>query len=476
MISIKKRASRRTKTAQLTALGIVAGLGVASLAAGPAASAAEADIADRLQAIPGMSLVEEKPATDGDRFFLLDYTQPVDHRDPDGDTFEQRLSVLHTDDGRPTVFATNGYWLNPNPAYSEPTQLLDANEVGVEHRFFGTSVPDEDDWSTLDIWQAATDHHRVRQALDGVYDQSWIATGRSKSGMAAAYYNYYYPDDLDGTVAYVAPSNPDREDTGPYDEFFETVGTQECREAVERVAHTALQRRPQLLELHDRWAEANDATFDTVGSADASLEVGIVSLRFTFWSYGGGDDCLDVPEPKADAQTLFSYIEEWVGFGADFELEPTAPYYYQAGTQLGNPLFNEEYLDGMQQYPELRYSGAFVPNRIDMPEYDDSEVIAVHDWVRDEGSRMLFVNGGSDPWSAKPFQIADPEAQDAHVLTAPGANHSQAFISALSAGDRATATEALLDWAGSDAPAELVAAGAASYDASLDHPEPGRLP
>ncbi len=54
-----------------------------------------------------MSLVEEKPYT-GYRFFVLNYTQPVDHRKPSKGTFQQRITVLHKDVSRPTVFFTSG--------------------------------------------------------------------------------------------------------------------------------------------------------------------------------------------------------------------------------------------------------------------------------------------------------------------------------------------------------------------------------
>ncbi|MER5489423.1 ATP-binding protein, partial [Streptomyces sp. NPDC002812] len=76
------------------------------------------DIEDRLQAIPGMSLVEEKPY-EGYRFFVLTYTQPVDHHDPARGTFQQRITVLHKGVDRPTVFYTSGYNVSTTPSRSE---------------------------------------------------------------------------------------------------------------------------------------------------------------------------------------------------------------------------------------------------------------------------------------------------------------------------------------------------------------------
>ncbi len=99
-----------------------------------------ADIKDQLLAIPGMSLVEEKPYT-GYRYFVLNYTQPVDHRHPSKGTFQQRITVLHKDVSRPTVFYTGGYNVSTTPSRSEPTRIADANQVSLEYRYFTPPAP-----------------------------------------------------------------------------------------------------------------------------------------------------------------------------------------------------------------------------------------------------------------------------------------------------------------------------------------------
>lgn len=96
------------------------------------------DIKDRILAIPGMSLIEEKPYA-GYRYFVLNYTQPVDHRRPSKGTFQQRVTLLHKDVSRPTVFFTSGYNVSTNPSRSEPTQIVDGNQVSLEYRFFTPS-------------------------------------------------------------------------------------------------------------------------------------------------------------------------------------------------------------------------------------------------------------------------------------------------------------------------------------------------
>ncbi|MGV9241532.1 S28 family serine protease, partial [Streptomyces nigra] len=164
----------------------------AATAAGP--ESGTADIKERLLSIPGMSLIEEKPYT-GYRFFVLNYTQPVDHRRPSKGTFQQRITVLHKDTARPTVFYTGGYSVSTTPRRAEPTQIVDGNQVSMEYRFFTPSRPEPADWSKLDIWQAASDQHRIFTALKKVYSKNWISTGGSKGGMTATYYERFYPKD-----------------------------------------------------------------------------------------------------------------------------------------------------------------------------------------------------------------------------------------------------------------------------------------
>lgn len=172
----------------LLALTVLIGtLGTAGTAgAATTAPPAPTDIKDRLLAIPGISLVEEKPYT-GYRYFVLNFTQPVDHRHPDRGAFQQRITVLHKDVSRPTVFYTGGYNVSTTPSRREPTQIVDGNQVSLEYRFFTPSRPAPADWSKLDIWQAASDQHAVFEALKPLYSANWLATGGSKGGMTATY-------------------------------------------------------------------------------------------------------------------------------------------------------------------------------------------------------------------------------------------------------------------------------------------------
>ncbi len=418
------------------------GFGTASATADTAEATG---IKERLLAIPGMSLIEEKPV-DGYRFFLLNYEQPVDHRDPDAGTFQQRISILHKSDDRPTVFFTSGYGLYSQPHRSEPTQIVDGNQVSMEYRYFTPSRPEPADWSKLTIWQAASDQHRIHEALEGVYDESWVSTGGSKGGMTATYYRRFYPQDMDGTVAYVAPNNVNDKKDGAYDEFFATVGTEECRTKLNAVQREALVRRDELVERYRKLAEEQGYTFDLVGSVDRAYEVVVLDLVYAFWQYQPESACADVPSADASTDEIYDFVDQVSGFAfyTDQGITPYVPYYYQAGTQMGNPDMENAHLDGLLRYPGINSPRTFVPRDIPM-EFDRHAMRDIDRWVRKRSSEMLFVYGENDPWGAEPFRVGK-HAEDSYVFTAPGANHG-ADIADLREQERKTATDALLEWA-----------------------------
>lgn len=469
----------------LLPLAVVAGsAGLGATGAGGTAFATEPGIKDRLLAIPGMSLIEEKPA-DGHRFFLLNYEQPIDHRHPGKGTFQQRISVLHKDDDRPTVFETSGYDLNEKPSRSEPTRMVDGNQVSMEYRFFTPSRPHPADWSKLNIRQAADDQHRVFSALHRIYDQKWISTGASKGGSTATYYRRFHPHDMDGTVSYVAPNDMDNSENSAYYDFFKKVGTKKCRDRLNAAQHEIFERRPEMVARLKTWAKQKRYTFRLAGSADKAFELTAQDVVWGFWQYHPQSECDAVPGANASTERLYKWvgdIGDWKS-STDQSMRTYVPYYYQAGTQMGSPDYEEPLLDDVRRHPGLNVPRTYVPRDIPM-KYDGGKAMRdIDQWVRTDSSRMLFINGQNDPWSAEPFRVGDG-SKDAHVYVAPGQNHG-AQISTLARDDRAAATKSLLKWAGvaDEAQGEPGKPGAAPkplarYDAKLDEhgPRPAARP
>ncbi|MFF2011224.1 aminopeptidase [Streptomyces sp. NPDC058195] len=437
----------------------------------PADDSTGTDIKDRILAIPGMSVIEEKPYA-GYRYFVLAYTQPVDHRDPSRGTFQQRLTLLHKDTSRPTVFSTSGYNVSTSPGRAEPTRIIDGNQVSLEYRYFTPSRPSPADWSRLDIRQAADDQHRVFTALKRIYPAKWLATGASKGGMTATYYERFHPGDMDGVVAYVAPNDVvDKEDSA-YDRFLARVGTKACRDRLGALQREALVRRAPLEEKYREYAAAHGYTFQTTGSLDKAYEAVVMDYYWAFWQYSLPADCENVPADATSAsdQAIWDSVDAVSGFSTytDQGLEKYVPYYYQAGTQLGSPDIRQPWLGGLSRYG-YQPPRTFVPRSIPM-RFQPSAMRDIDSWVRHHGERMLYVYGENDPYGAEPFRLG-AGSRDSYVMTVPGGNHG-ATVGALAGEERAEATAAVLRWAGV-APAAVredpaKAAPLAAFDARLD--------
>src|ERR1051326_2088198 len=87
------------------------------------------DFVGQLMALPGVHDVTQQPTqTPGVTYFVLHFTQPVDHADPGGQTFLQEVSLLHRDVAAPLIVHTSGYSDYYLDRAVELTQLLNANQ------------------------------------------------------------------------------------------------------------------------------------------------------------------------------------------------------------------------------------------------------------------------------------------------------------------------------------------------------------
>jgi hypothetical protein len=217
------------------------------------------ELVSRLRALPGVRVEEgvrderdEDEDEDGvqdaeeaqSHYYVLHFTQPIDHDDPGLGTFEQRVSLLHRDERAPTplVIYTSGYSDFWGAGPTELTTLLAANQISIEHRYFGTSRPQPTDWSKLTVAQMAADEHAIITALRSIYGGAFITTGNSKGGMTAVFHRRFYPDDVEGTVPYVAPLSYNAPDPR-YQAGFNQIGREGCRLAVRDVAIEMLKNR-----------------------------------------------------------------------------------------------------------------------------------------------------------------------------------------------------------------------------------------
>lgn len=434
--------------------------GMAGAGVGGAGGGTVLDIAERLGMIEGASVIEEQSEIDGYRFFLVEFDQPVDHDNPAGQRFKQRIALHHRDDSAPVVLASTGYtlWL-PTQYLEEPASMVAANQLVVEHRYFSPSRPEPADWSKLTIKQAAADHHRIVDAFKAIYSGKWVSTGASKGGMTSVYHRRFYPTDVDGTIAYVAPHSLGLEDPR-YVDFLAQVGDAACRTKLKDFEREVLLRRSVMtMKMMDQ-AISFGVTYDIYG-IDASFESVVSSLSWAFWQYSGASYCGAIPTAASTDDQVWSFFNEigtpW--FSADDSVLTFEPYYWQASSQLGSPGIDLTHLKDLLTVDQSKLDG--FPSIDTDPTFDAAAMQDVGDWLKSEGKGFLFIYGSDDPWTAGAFDLGN--AQDSFRFFAQGLNHG-ALIADLDPADRTKAEAAVAAWTGAPIGQALKAKGGAPLD------------
>lgn len=238
-------------------------------------------ITERLKELKGIEFASVESFDSHYQTFEITIQQPVDHNNPKAGFFSQKIYLSHIDENLPVVLVTEGYQARHN-YLSEPARLLNANQIIVEHRFFGESIPVNLDYTKLNTFQAASDHHRIVELFKKIYHEKWLSTGISKGGQTTIYFRYYFPDDVDVSMPYVAPLNIEQEDPR-INLFLRTVGTPETRAQLLSLQRNLLSKEAEILPLLKIYKKENNLVFPK--SDGLVFEFAVLELPFTFWQW-----------------------------------------------------------------------------------------------------------------------------------------------------------------------------------------------
>lgn len=352
----------------------------------------------------------------------LQIKQPVDHKDASKGFFYQHVLLLHKGFNKPTVLQNDGYFLFDYR--DEAEQIFDANNINMEYRFFGASKPDSTPWQYLTIEQATADMHAINEMFRNIYNNKWISVGISKGGETSIYYKYFYPDDVDLTIPYVAPLDNSLEDKRIY-HFFDTIGTEDCRNKLYQFQLFLLQHEKEALQKLEWYSKGAKLHYTYTGSIGKSFEYAVLEYPFTFWQYYG--DCDSIPTNKSldDYLTSLLKLVDLFPF-ADEGLKMFEAHYYQASTQAGYYGYNIEPYKKYLHYFTENPSASFPPRGVTLPPFDSSLNANVQGWLDEKGNNMIYIYGGLDTWTSAGVIVSDKVNSKRFVL--PGATHSTARI------------------------------------------------
>lgn len=352
------------------------------------------DLLNRLRAINGVYVKKIEALPGFIEGFELAVVQPLDHGNPKGTKFTQRVFLSHRDFSKPVVLETEGYGVSW-PKERELAKILDGNQVIVEHRYYESSKPKPVKWEYLTSWQAASDHHRVIEILKAIYPGKWISSGRSKGGMAALFHRANYPNDVDATVVYVAPIM-----LGPIDprfgNFMSSIGDEPTREKIRQFQRTCLARRSELLPMLKELSAKQKLSFAL--SIDSVFEWAIVEFPFSFWS--GNRRGSDIPRPDAPKEQLFGLLSHVFTRLTEHQMAYNAALYYQQFTELGYYAYPVAHLQDLLERIKAPDFSIYVPKEARNTTFQKDVMPTILNYLQNEGGNIIYLYGEYDVWTS----------------------------------------------------------------------------
>lgn len=402
----------------------------------------EFPIENSLYELPDVIFKKIEPAEIGVVTFELKIKQPVDHNNPDSGFFYQRAFLNHKDRNKPMVLVTSGYTCTNNYP-TELSQLLDANQIAVEHRYFGESIPEGVDYKYLNLEQATSDLHHINIIFKEIYSKGWVSTGISKGGVTTIFYKYFYPDDVDASVPYVAPINKEFEEQRIYT-FLDTVGDASCMKKIFDFQVNILKKSDKVLPLLKFYSLGAGLEFTYV-SLEEAFELAVLEYPFSFFQWGY--DCDEIPSKGSSVEELTRYLlyTSNVNFLSDASMEAFGSHYYQSAQEMGYYGYEIEKFKKYLKYlpTDQNPHAAYVPGKIEV-EFDPSLLKKIHPWLEKNGSRIIYIYGARDTWSAS---AVEPSMDvDALWFMMPGKHHGSARIRNMSDEDKEKLVKTLERW------------------------------
>ena len=446
-----------------------------------------------LSEIPGVSDVQ-KWVKNADTsipktIYSFNFEQLIDHQNPAKGTFKQRVVLTYNDPTATNILLTEGYAIDNEPdsiAESGLSEMIKTNEINVEYRYFGSSLPepyDNFDFTYLNSEQASDDLHAIVTALkqSGRFPQKWIATGVSKSGITSALYAYYSEkkgyNDIDLYVPFCAPFCEKIADTR-LGEYLETTSLAHNADAKNRYeafvksifTNTTLsnylyqmmdteyhqwvtdlknnnsltEEQTKSLVLHYLVVQNQHYQFPRAAYVPIDLWASLIpsatastteELEWAYQFISLDDKGLLNVLNKMQAGTRVTMTEEqrtWLL--CTREKDPTMPYYVQAMFELGNygltydflngtPGFSLESLRDFEDQEHLEYYYKMYNGLFS----NAMTLDFINNFLPNTTKKMIFIYGSQDPWTGG--AIPDPTNPNVKKIIIPGGAHNDFIFS-----------------------------------------------
>ena len=378
---------------------------------------------EKLATIENVVSIEKKDAVSHfDENYEIWFQQPIDHNDLSKGTFKQRVFLGFEDKNKPVIVELRGYGIGSERA-GELADHYQANQLAIEHRYFNNSRPENIDWNTLTVENAAKDQAYIITAIKkALYPNAkFVTTGISKGCQTTMAHRRYFPNNVDASVCYVGPLNYKREDSRVYS-FLKNVGTKEEREKITAFQKLCFENRSTLLEMMKNVGKEKSMTWEF--GVENAIDYTILEYSFAFWQWG--TDINSIPSNTSNIEDIYKHLIDVVGYGffEEKSVDGLQPYFWAALTEQGIYGYEtapfKEYLNTEEIY---KFEWAF-PEGVSK-NYNLKPMQEIKSFLDTTAEDMLFIYGEYDAWSATAVELTeDASKRDVFKFVHPKGSHT----------------------------------------------------
>ncbi len=401
---------------------------------------------EKIQALPDIISVEKM---EQNPFFTEAYQinvkQPIDHQHPERGFFPQRVVLSHLSFDSPVVFVTEGYgggYAMGKKYLEELCPILQANQLFVEHRYFGKSRPDSINWRDLTVENAAADQHHVVQLFKNLYVKKWVSTGISKGGETTLYHRMLYPDDVEASVPYVAPLNFSVAEMRHPHFIEKEVGRKRERKMVRQFQTEVLKRKDRLMPLFEHYCQDKKFTFRA--PLREIFDYSVLEYSFSFWQWGSS--VKSIPALTASDKEIFDHWQK-ISSSNYFDIESgraNAPFFVQALRQLGYYSYDTEPFSKVIETKNTEgYIERLFLDKDQIFSYEPEMSKETDEYLKKRATKVMLIYGGVDPWSAS--AATGDKNPGVIKLIEPGGSH-RSRINNMSESMRQKAISTIKEW------------------------------
>ena len=395
--------------------------------------------------------------------YLVTFVQCIDWNNPDLGTFTQRVEIGFRGYDNVNVMYVSGYELNEKKFEinddHEISKMYNGNYIAVEYRFFSKSKPEGLSTNSTALWEyltdenASNDFHNIIEQLKEILPGRWVFTGASKGGQATNVFAYYFPDDVDAYVSYVAPFCDGINDERAFNAIYNTIGNErygaekakKYRDLMLDFQVEAIKNRDYLQPLLISNDEYEENKYP-LATASFDFESAVVDLVFGVWQYDHNfasfdevmkitprNDDISTPDIREN-QKFLDGILKLLSDDNTGDRESIFPYTVHAAKENGNyalslqPLRDELAKIGLSTYftseTERDYTALsnFTQEQIDTFKFNPAMRNKMLEWTETNTSNVIMIYGDSDPWYF--MRLPETDNQDIHVFISSKEAHN----------------------------------------------------